>query len=85
MKAKQLKKSPLFEKLKEYIKINQKEEKIIVEEVPKASFCSVHNETDDFFCNECKILCCSRCALLDEKHRGHQFISLEEIYTMRKK
>ena len=85
MKAKQLKKSPLFEKLKEYIKTNQKDDVVFIEETPKASFWAIHNENDNFFCNECKVLCCSRCALLDEKHRGHQFISLEEIYDTRKK
>ena len=81
MKAKQLKKSPLFEKLKEFIKHNNDK----VEETPKGSICEAHKEPDNFFWAEWKLLCCPRCALLDEKHKGHTFISLEEIYETRKK
>lgn len=80
MKAKQLKKSPLFEKLKDFIKNHND----TVEESPKGSIWEVHKEPDNFFCGECKVLCCSRCALLDEKHKGHTFISLEDIYESQK-
>lgn len=81
IKAKQLKKSPLFQKLKEFIRHHHHS----VEETTKGSICEVHKEPDNFFCDECKILCCSRCALLDEKHKGHNFSSLESIYDARKK
>lgn len=77
IKIAQLKKSPLFEKLKEMITDHS-----VKEQEPKGW--EVHNLPDDFYCQDWQILCCSRCALLSENHRNHTFTSLEDIYEIKK-
>lgn len=73
-----MKKLPLFQKLKEFINVTR------VEEVSKPPGCEVHNEPDNFYCSNCQVLCCSKCAIFGIEHKGHEFIEIEQIYDIKK-
>lgn len=77
IKVSSLKKSPLFEKLKELLHISPQPQK-----TPRG--CEVHGQPDDFFCKDWEILCCSKCALLSDNHKNHSFTSLEDIYKIKR-
>ena len=76
---KSLKKSPLFEKLRELL-----QKSTVPTMVPESTGCGIHKLPDDFYCKECDILCCSNWALLSDNHKNHSFISLDEIYKIKK-
>ncbi|CAI2367072.1 unnamed protein product [Moneuplotes crassus] len=76
---KSLKKLPLFEKLKEFF-----QDVTTFPPAPKVTGCPIHNLPDEYYCKECDILCCSRCALLSESHKTHSFVSLEDIFKVKK-
>lgn len=77
IKSNQLKKLPLFEKLKDLV-VQPASVKI----EPKGW--EIHDQPDDFFCQDCQVLCWSKCALLTDNHKNHSFTSLEDIYKIKK-
>ena len=55
-----------------------------VPSVQEVQGCEIHKLPDDFYCKDCDILCWSNWALLSENHKNHSFVSIDEIYKIKK-
>ena len=43
-------------------------------------FCPLHHLPMNYFCATCQAPVCSDCAIVDNKHKNHNFCSIKEVY-----